>query len=71
MCDKNENQRRLVSILKEALNFSANDSIEIPKFVIPQSHIKTQYLSIKKTFIHICSRLRYFIRFYHCKEERK
>jgi hypothetical protein len=45
---KIENQRRLVSILKEALNFSANDSIEIPKFVIPQSHIKTQYLSIKR-----------------------
>ena len=37
---KIENQRRLATSVKKAINLLAKDSIEIPEFTIPSRHIK-------------------------------
>ena len=42
------NQRRLSTGVKEAINLLAKDSVEIPEFVIPSSHIKKPSLTIKR-----------------------
>ncbi|MDO9340839.1 MAG: zf-HC2 domain-containing protein [Bacteroidales bacterium] len=45
---KIENQRRLATNVKKAINLLAKDSIEIPKFAIPPRHIKKHYLTTKR-----------------------
>jgi len=45
---KIENQRRLATSVKEAINLLAKDSIEIPEFAIPSRRIKKPSLTIKR-----------------------
>jgi hypothetical protein len=45
---KIENQRKLATSVKKAINLFAKDSIEIPEFAIPLRLIKKPFLSIKR-----------------------
>ena len=45
---KIENQRRLATRVKKAINLLAKDSIEIPEFTIPSGHIRKPSLTIKR-----------------------
>jgi len=43
-----ENQRRLSTNVKKAINLLAKDSIEIPEFAVPSRHIKKPSLMTKR-----------------------
>jgi len=45
---KIENQRRLATRVKKAINLLAKDSIEIPEFTIPSGQIRKPSLTIKR-----------------------
>jgi predicted anti-sigma-YlaC factor YlaD len=43
-----EDQRKLASRVKEAINLLAKDSVEIPEFTIPSTYIKKPSLTIRR-----------------------
>lgn len=45
---KIENQRKLATSVKKAINLLAKDSIEIPEFAVPSRHIKKPSLMTKR-----------------------
>jgi predicted anti-sigma-YlaC factor YlaD len=45
---KIENQRRLATSVKNAINLLAKTSVEIPEFAIPSRHIKKPSLTIRR-----------------------
>ena len=50
-----ENQRRLATGIKKAINLLAKDTIEIPKFEIPVKNIKTHSLTAKRLYYIIAA----------------
>jgi hypothetical protein len=50
-----ENQRRLSTYVKKAINLLSKDSIEVPKFEIPSKTIKKHFLTPKRLYYIIAA----------------
>ena len=50
-----ENQRRLSTNVKKAINLLSKDSIEVPKFEIPSKNIKKHFLTPKRLYYIIAA----------------
>ena len=50
-----ENQRRLATGIKKAINLLAKDTIEIPEFLIPAKNIKKHSLTAKRLYYIIAA----------------
>ena len=50
-----ENQRRLSTHVKKAINLLSKDTIEVPKFEIPSKNIKKHFLTPKRLYYTIAA----------------
>ena len=50
-----ENQRRLSTYVKKAINLLSKDTIEVPKFEIPSKSIKRHFLTPKRLYYTIAA----------------